>query len=723
LTGVNTYTGGTTVSAGTLQGNTVSLQGNITDDAILVFDQALPGTYGGVISGGGSLTKQNVGTLTLSGVNTYSGTTTIASGTLQLGVGNALPSTTAVTVTGTLNMNGLTDTIGSLAGGGNILNDSSLGGLIVGGNGASTLFSGTISGTGGLTKLGGGTFTLSGVNTYAGLTTVSAGRLNVSAPGSILGPVNVGAAGILSGTGTVGSLTVGGRIAPGNSIGTTIVDGNFVQQTGSTYEVELNGSGTADLIMATGTATIQAGTTAQLVAQPGAFGVGQRFTILTAGVVLNGTYTTLTHNFAGSFLPTLFYGQSSLQVVLASNLSGTPGLPANQLTIARVLDSESLLDPAGDLLTVLNALNFLAPTDLQAALQQIAPEEHSNTGVAGVGVGRMFQRNTLRRLHGLLSPGDTWSSAGASGPMSQDSFHALLPAGEGEGAAGTPPGAGRECRWGTWGMGFGGSGDVDGTSEAEGFRSATGGVSAGLDYRPDADGVVGLMFGGAWTDVNGGGLAGDASLDSFTVGLYGGHRFGKVYTDLLLAYTHHNIDTTRDLLIGGIPRQAEGNHDGDEFDGNLEVGVHLGEGALDVQPFFGISYAGLNESGFTETGAGSLNLAVDSSTTDSLRTALGMRVAWNLESKGGVRWVPQIQARWEHQMLDTGNDTAASFPGMTGTPSFTVSGVDVDSDAAVIGVGLGARLTDSIGAFLGYEGRFGDREVDHQGQGGVEIRW
>jgi len=272
-------------------------------------------------------------------------------------------------------------------------------------------------------------------------------------------------------------------------------------------------------------------------------------------------------------------------------------------------------------------------------------------------------------------------------------------------------------------MGFGGASDVDGTSEAEGFRSSTGGVSAGLDYRPDPDGVVGLMVGGAWTDVSGEGLAGDADLGSFSVGLYGGHRFDKLYANLLLAYTHHDVDTTRDILIGGVTRTAEGDHDGDEFDGNLEVGLDLGEGTFQAQPFVGLSYTGLHESGFEETGAGALNLDVDSSTTDSLRSALGVRVAWNLKSSGGVRWIPQLQARWEHQMLDSDTETSAAFPGMTGAPSFTVSGVDMNRDAAVIGAGLGARFSGSVGAFVGYEGRFGDQEVDHQGQGGIEIRW
>ena len=53
LTGANTYTGGTTVSAGTLQGNTASLQGNIANNAAVTFDQVASGTYAGAMSGNG----------------------------------------------------------------------------------------------------------------------------------------------------------------------------------------------------------------------------------------------------------------------------------------------------------------------------------------------------------------------------------------------------------------------------------------------------------------------------------------------------------------------------------------------------------------------------------------------------------------------------------------------------------------------------------------------
>ena len=82
LTGNNTFSGATTISAGTLQlGNSStigSVGGNITNGAALIFNNPTAQTYSGTISGTGTMTKSGAGTLTLTGINTNSGVSTIA---------------------------------------------------------------------------------------------------------------------------------------------------------------------------------------------------------------------------------------------------------------------------------------------------------------------------------------------------------------------------------------------------------------------------------------------------------------------------------------------------------------------------------------------------------------------------------------------------------------------------------------------------------------------
>ncbi len=140
-------------------------------------------TIDGNLSGTGNLTKSGLGTLTLSGDNAFTGTTTINAGTLTLGSTNALAGSTLVysTTGGTLNFGTLTTaTLGGLSGVKNLAltNASSQAvSLSVGGNNADTTYSGTLSGDGNLTKVGGGTFTLDDATLDVNTLSVETGTL------------------------------------------------------------------------------------------------------------------------------------------------------------------------------------------------------------------------------------------------------------------------------------------------------------------------------------------------------------------------------------------------------------------------------------------------------------------------------------------------------------------------------------------------------------------
>ena len=134
-------------------------------------------TFSGVISGSGGLVKQGTGTMTLTGASSYGGATNTNAGTLQAGAANTLSASSAHTVSAgaVLDLNNFNQTVGSLAGAGNVTLGSAT--LTAGGDNTSTTFSGVISGSGGLVKQGTGTMTLTGANSYSGGTTVSAGAL------------------------------------------------------------------------------------------------------------------------------------------------------------------------------------------------------------------------------------------------------------------------------------------------------------------------------------------------------------------------------------------------------------------------------------------------------------------------------------------------------------------------------------------------------------------
>lgn len=281
LTGDNTYTGATTVSAGgltldrtggaladasavtVLNGGALTLSQDETVGSIagagaiaLGANRLTTGgantstTFSGAVSGSGSLRHDGTGTLTLSGASSgqtwsleiWNGTVSVADGS-NIGTGaiNLNGGTLSVTGDGvTLSHAMQTDGVGATVS-----------------NANAVTLSGVISGSESFTKTGAGTLTLSGASTYSGSTTVSAGTLSVTGALGGTSALSVQDGATLGGTGSIfavsstNRLTVldGGTLAPGvagaaNGVGKLTVNGDLRLSGG--FAVDVAGSGGVD---------------------------------------------------------------------------------------------------------------------------------------------------------------------------------------------------------------------------------------------------------------------------------------------------------------------------------------------------------------------------------------------------------------------------------------------------------------------------------------------
>jgi|GEM_PF-1286340 len=224
LTGASTYTGNTTISAGTLQlgsgGTTGTVTGNIVDNGTLSVNRSDDTTLANLISGTGGFNQIGTDNLTLSAANTFTGTTVISSGILTLGNALGLGGSTLNynNQGGVLSFGTLTAaTLGGLSGSEGIAlaNTSATAvALTAGANNASTSYSGILSGAGSFIKSGVGTLTLTGAQTYTGTTGVSAGTLLLQ--GSIGSSVTPAGAVTVSGGASL-SISGGSVTAPSMS--------------------------------------------------------------------------------------------------------------------------------------------------------------------------------------------------------------------------------------------------------------------------------------------------------------------------------------------------------------------------------------------------------------------------------------------------------------------------------------------------------------------------
>ena len=254
------FAGATTINGGILQlgsgGTTGTLNGNIVNNAELVVSRSDSFTLGNLISGTGSLEIMGGGTIQLSAANTFSGTTTITSGGINLMNPLALQNSTLnyQTAGGSLSFGAQTvATLGGLSGDKNLTLENADSptpaavALTVGGNNGSTTYTGVLSGSGSLVKTGTGTLTLGAANTYAGTTTSNGGVLEIDLGAA----VNSSNAVTTSGTGQVAVTGGSMSVSTGNfgvSSGGFLLNGGSTTFSGTVTAAGSNGSNASALI-------------------------------------------------------------------------------------------------------------------------------------------------------------------------------------------------------------------------------------------------------------------------------------------------------------------------------------------------------------------------------------------------------------------------------------------------------------------------------------------
>ena len=274
LTADHPLTGLTTIAEGTLQlgdgGATGSVAGPILNDGELIFDRSAALTYAETISGTGSLTQAGSGTLTFTGTSTVLRRHDDRLGHPAIGDGGAT---------------------------GGIVGDAIVNGTLDFNRSDDVQFDGVLSGSGTLVKHGAGTLTLTAADPFAGSSTVAGGTLVQL--GSIAGLLGVESGAALRGTGTMGSVTNEGLVAPGLSIGALSLAGDYTQATAGALEIEFNDRNEFDVLNVGGAATL-AGNVDYLPDTSSLFAEDLVYTFLPAAGGVAGFATPSTREFAGS---------------------------------------------------------------------------------------------------------------------------------------------------------------------------------------------------------------------------------------------------------------------------------------------------------------------------------------------------------------------------------------------------------------------------------------
>ncbi|WP_176629292.1 autotransporter-associated beta strand repeat-containing protein [Desulfolutivibrio sulfodismutans] len=316
LSGANTYTGDTAITAGTLRviGSLASQSVDVAAGALFDMSPTANTTYAGVISGAGDFRKSGTATLTLSGNNTYTGDTTITAGTLR--------------VTGSLASQSVAVAAGALF-------DMS--------PTANTTYAGVISGAGDFRKSGTATLTLSGNNTYTGDTTITAGTLRVT--GSLAAASVDVAAGALFGMSPAANTTYAGVISGA---------GNFQKSGAATLTLSGNNTYTGDTTITAGTLRV----TGSLASQSVAVSSGALFDMSPS---TNTTYAGVISgagNFQKSGAATLTLSGNNTYTGATTVSAGTLGVTGSLATSSINVASGATMNFSGSLTNLSSLTNF-----------------------------------------------------------------------------------------------------------------------------------------------------------------------------------------------------------------------------------------------------------------------------------------------------------------------------------------------------------------------------
>ncbi len=548
-----------------------------------------------------------------------------------------------------------------------------------------------VAGATGILNFSGGTLSAgSGLAVSGG-----AGDETVNNSGTIVGDVRLGAgdnafnnlaSGFFASGQTVdlggGVLTNDGILAPGNSIGTTAINGDLVLTASSTLDIEIDqvaGQPVSDVITVTGMTTLGGTLAVSAIDAMEMFVSGTTFDILESAGGITGSFAQLVDT-----LPDLDIAFNVL-----------PGESIGQITLVPIGSTSSTAETTSS-------------TSDKAV--------HPNAVQAGGLVARNFNNLMIARDNPSAS---RFAFEGTAEKAASTHFS----------SQGSGPLAGAHRYF--WAQGFGSYQDVDSTGGVTGYDANSYGLALGYEHVWNHNGGVttlGAALGFGDTDVSSG--LSSAGIETYSFGVYGSVARGPWTFSAALSYGEQDYDTTRIIpLTGGSNAVAIGAADGSVFAASAKVAYDaapaLGldtQNQMRVAPFFRFDHIRAKRDAFTESGAGVLDLAVNADSFTQNMVSLGVETSAVLQRSNETVIRPYLNIRWEH-VLDGANTTSNSFVAILPTANFTSAGAAVDQNRLGISAGLRIDTSETTSLDLRYDGSFSSSFEEHRASVQYTIRF
>jgi uncharacterized protein with beta-barrel porin domain len=416
--------------------------------------------------------------------------------------------------------------------------------------------------------------------------------------------------------------------------------------------------------------------------------------------------------------PTLTYGWDAVTLTLLRDgvdfetlFARTP----NQTVLAGVLN-ESIPTASDEFIDKLNGLYLLSPGEGRFAMDQMSGSFY--LPLAGIMLNNHLFANRMLFAH-----------ADGSGFAMPSAVQSLISQVEASEISQDAPGASQGLRAAAksprlWVESLIGSGKVDGNENVIGYETKKMGFVAAYDTPLSGKFKAGLSaaYNRLFLDTSDSGSC-QTRVDNALLGIYGGPSFGDWDITAAVQYGLDKYQTHRAVSIGPELNLAQADFDGSEISASLQISSKLlNDPAFNLKTLFGAQYTHLSMNGFTETGAGALNLTLAGQAYDSMRPFAGLDGAGTVNLGGNTVLTPMANLSLYRELMELDPQIQAGLAGASGM-GYTVSGMTPTS--LILGVGAGAKLVTGRGfnLYAAFNGHFGGNQTSNSLHGGASFNF
>jgi len=393
----------------------------------------------------------------------------------------------------------------------------------------------------------------------------------------------------------------------------------------------------------------------------------------------------------------------------------------------------ALFSPMDGMYNALDVLNYGDPAPLRSALAQLDGEVYASARTVMLSDSLYLREAVLGRMRQAAFVGGAGPMAAltAGGPTlayadtSQSTSDAGLAYADARGPAfpiKAPPASAPPPATVFWAQGIGAWGRFEGNGNAADVSRNLAGVFAGADRQFGSNWLAGLAAGYTNSFLDIADLASSANINTGHVAGYAAAAFGPWNVRGAAAGAFSALDTGRSVAFPGFTDSASASYDATTAQVFGEVGYGLALGPIAAEPLAGLAFVHLNTGGFTEGGGtGAAALGGSSGTDDVGYSTLGARAASAWVVAPDMTLIPHAAALWQHAIGPVTPTAALAFA-TTGAP-FTVSGVPLARDAALVEAGVDLRINAQVTLAVFYSGNLAGNVQDNAIQGNVRWRF